>query len=155
MKGTGVERTPDGRHIVVNGRRWRASDPAIPEELRAELVSELMAARRLVRSDPARARPRVHDAKVALGERGEPWWEPSERGRRERLEAVVRALLRHRGGAGVRASEAARAVGGERWRELMPAAGRVAAELARRGEAGLRERGEDPVLLPPERAEER
>ena len=64
------ERTPDGRYLVVDGRRWRATDPGIPETLRAELVAELMAARRI------QARARVQDAKVALGERGEPWWEP-------------------------------------------------------------------------------
>ena len=26
------ERTPDGRYIVVDGRRWRATDPSLPEE---------------------------------------------------------------------------------------------------------------------------
>lgn len=31
MSGDGVERTDDGRYIVVKGRRWRASDPSIPE----------------------------------------------------------------------------------------------------------------------------
>ena len=78
-----MERTPDGRYIVVNGRRWRASDPSLPEARRQELVNELMSARRAVaaakRSDDAAAeraaRDRVHAAKVALGERGEPWWE--------------------------------------------------------------------------------
>lgn len=78
------EQTPDGRYIVVNGRRWRASDPRLPEARRQELVDELMSARRAVAAakragDPAAertARDRVHVAKVALGERGEPWWEP-------------------------------------------------------------------------------
>ena len=42
------ERTEDGRWIVVGGRRWRASDPSIPEPLRQELVDELMDARRAV-----------------------------------------------------------------------------------------------------------
>ena len=90
------ERTPDGRYLVIEGRRWRASDPAIPETLRVELVAELMAARRAVRdaagedAATAAARRRVQDAKVALGERGEPWWEPaSDEGRRERLSAAV------------------------------------------------------------------
>lgn len=32
------ERTPDGRYIVVNGRRWRASDPGLSPERRAALV---------------------------------------------------------------------------------------------------------------------
>lgn len=78
----GPERTPDGRYIVVNGRRWRASDPGLPDERRQELVNELMDARRAVgqakRADDAAAekaaRARVNDAKVALGERGTPWW---------------------------------------------------------------------------------
>jgi len=78
------ERTPDGRYIVVNGRRWRASDPRLSESRRQELVDELMSARRAVgaakRAGDAEAeraaRDRVHAAKVALGERGKPWWEP-------------------------------------------------------------------------------
>ena len=77
------EETPDGRYIVVNGRRWRKSDPSLSEERRRELVEELMSARRAVKAakrdgdDAAMrsARGRVHAAKVALGERGEPWWE--------------------------------------------------------------------------------
>jgi uncharacterized protein len=81
------ERTPDGRYIIVNGRRWRASDPGLPEERRQELVDELMSARRAVAAakragDSAAeraARDRVHAAKVALGERGTPWWEEPRR----------------------------------------------------------------------------
>jgi len=97
----GPERTPSGHHIVVKGRRWRAADPSIPEQLRAELVSALMAARRAVRTDDG-ARPAVHDAKVALGERGEPWWEPTTpEGRGDRLQRAARVLLRHRGDDGV------------------------------------------------------
>lgn len=41
--------TDDGHFIVVNGRRWRATDPAIPEDRRAELTRTLMAWRREVR----------------------------------------------------------------------------------------------------------
>ena len=77
------EETPDGRYIIVDGRRWRKSDPSLPEERRQELVNELMKARRDVgaakRADDEaatkEARSRVHAAKVALGERGPPWWE--------------------------------------------------------------------------------
>ena len=80
---TEPERTPDGRWIVIDGRRWRATDPSIPEERRAELVRELMSARSAVghakrRGDAAAeraARDRVHAAKVALGERGPKWWD--------------------------------------------------------------------------------
>jgi hypothetical protein len=78
-----VPRTPDGRYVIVNGRRWRASDPGLSDERRAGLVAELMSARRAVgaakRSGETQAeraaRDRVHQAKVALGERGVPWWE--------------------------------------------------------------------------------
>ena len=41
--------TEDGHYFVINGRRWRATDPAIPEERRAELTKILMAWRREVR----------------------------------------------------------------------------------------------------------
>jgi Protein of unknown function (DUF3253) len=136
-----TERTPDGRHIVVDGRRWRASDPGIPDGLRAELVAELMAARRI------RQRARVQDAKVALGERGEPWWEPTEKGQRNRLAAAVRTLLRHRDpDRTICPSDAARVVGGSGFRRLMPLAREVAAELAGQGVLEVRQRGE-PVDL--------
>ncbi|MFC8042559.1 hypothetical protein [Nocardia sp. NPDC057353] len=86
-----VEHTPDGRYIVVDGRRWRATDPLIPDERRAELQSILMAWRREVRrTEGARAaRDGVQAAKVALGERGTPWWEQSDAERRARWEAEV------------------------------------------------------------------
>src|SRR5829696_4699089 len=114
MSGDEVERTPDGHHVVVDGRRWRAGDTSIPEALRGELVKELMCARGLVRTRGDEVRPFVQDAKVALGERGEPWWEePSEQGRRDRLAATMRALLRHRETSTICPSDAARVVGGE------------------------------------------
>lgn len=86
-----VEHTPDGRYIVVDGRRWRATDPLIPEERRAELQSVLMAWRREVRrTEGARAaRDGVQAAKVALGERGTPWWEQTAAERRARWETEV------------------------------------------------------------------
>ncbi|MDO5662538.1 MAG: DUF3253 domain-containing protein, partial [Brachybacterium sp.] len=135
-------------YIVVDGRRWRASDPEIPPSLRQELVNELMAARRLVRSDPEAARPRVQDAKVALGERGEPWWEPTDDGRRDRLLATIRALLRARGeGSSICPSDAARTVGGKDWRDLMDTTRALAAELHENGEIEVRKKGErvDPA----------
>ena len=81
-----MEHTPDGRYVVIDGRRWRATDPALPEDVAAVLRSELMSARRAVgaakRSGDEEAqraaRARVHAAKVALGERGAPWWEPGQ-----------------------------------------------------------------------------
>ncbi|MCY1139381.1 DUF3253 domain-containing protein [Actinoplanes sp. Pm04-4] len=136
--------TEDGRYLVVNGRRWRATDPAIPEKLRQELVNELMAARRLVRTDPATARPRVQDAKVALGERGDKWWEPTPDGQRVRLAAAMRALLRHRKPEStICPSDAARVAGGDSWRDLMGTAREVAAELAKDGIVTVRQRGAD------------
>ena len=136
--------TEDGHHIVVGGRRWRATDPAIPDAFRTELVAELMSARRDVRTDPAAARPRVHDAKVALGERGDPWWEPTTAGQRTRLAATMRTLLRHRSPeATICPSDAARVVGGPSWRDLMDAARSVAAELSQAGILVVRQHGVD------------
>ena len=90
-----MERTPDGRYVVIDGRRWRATDPDLPEDVAARLRSELMSARRAVgaalRSGDAdaerAARARVHAAKTALGERGTPWWEQTPQERRARWEA--------------------------------------------------------------------
>lgn len=90
-------RTDDGHYFVIDGRRWRATDPAIPEERRAELVRILMGWRRAVKDakDTARetdARAGVQAAKVALGERGSPpWWEQTDAQRRARWQAEVEA----------------------------------------------------------------
>jgi hypothetical protein len=89
--------TEDGHFVVVAGRRWRATDPAIPEDVAAVLRKALMSARRDVGAalragaDPAPARVRVQAAKVALGERGTPWWEQSLDERRRRWEEGLRA----------------------------------------------------------------
>lgn len=77
-----VQRTPDGRYIIVDGRLWRAANPHLSPAERERLTRELMAARRAVRSAGLaedavamrHARARVHAAKVALGERGPVWW---------------------------------------------------------------------------------
>ena len=74
--------TPDGRYFVVRGRLWRLANPDLPEERRAALTRELMAARRAVGTalkfgdEPAlrAARAAVDAAKRALGERGQVWW---------------------------------------------------------------------------------
>ena len=89
-----VQHTDDGRYIVVDGRRWRATDPAIPESRAAELRSVLMAWRRAVKSargtpDERRVRDGVQAAKLALGERGTPWWEQTDAERQARWEADV------------------------------------------------------------------
>lgn len=142
MTSNDVEHTEDGRYIVVRGRRWRATDPSIPDKLRAELVSALMTGRRLVRTEGDAARVMVHDAKVALGERGDRWWEPTEEGTRKRLAATIRTLLRSRGEGSICPSDAARTVGGERWRELMETARRVALDLRADGVVAILQRGE-------------
>ncbi len=75
--------TEDGHYLIVNGRRWRTTDPRLDEATRQRLVNDLMQARRdIARAHriqdatlEAEARQRVHRAKVALGERGTPWWE--------------------------------------------------------------------------------
>src|SRR5689334_17792924 len=84
-----------GRYVIIRGRRWRATDPAIPEARRDQLVHILMAWRREVRrtkgtSEEAAARAGVHAAKVALGERGTPpWWEQTDQQRRARWQTDV------------------------------------------------------------------
>nr|WP_082009504.1 hypothetical protein [Methylobacterium sp. ZNC0032] len=73
--------TPDGRYFIVAGRLWRATNPAIPEDSRQQLVKDLMNARRAVKDakagkgDMREARAAVDAAKVALGERGPVWWD--------------------------------------------------------------------------------
>ncbi|CAM5509277.1 hypothetical protein SXANM310S_03737 [Streptomyces xanthochromogenes] len=72
----------------------------LPEDIASRLRKHLMAARRAVRSalsdeDEAAlraARRRVQRAKVALGERGTPWWEQSAAQRRRRWEEGLSAL---------------------------------------------------------------
>lgn len=135
------DRTSDGRCIVVNGRRWRSSDPNIPEPLRKELVAELLNARRevkRVKDSPellAVVRSRVHDAKVALGERGEAWWAPpTEKGRSERLRAAILALLIKRGDdSSICPSDAARIAASPDWRSAMDAARAEGIDLAQEG----------------------
>ncbi len=90
-----VRPTEDGHHVVIDGRCWRATDPALPEDMAARLRSQLMSARWAVgvalkaHDEPGEraARARVHRAKTALGERGQPWWEQTEEQRRARWEA--------------------------------------------------------------------
>lgn len=100
----GVEHTADGHHVVINGRRWRATDPALPADVADELRHELMSARRAVGAalragDPQAeraARDRVQRAKVGLGERGAPWWDESDDDRRARWESALTAIRTER-----------------------------------------------------------
>ncbi len=90
-----MELSDDGHFIVVDGRRWRATDPAIPDDVAAELRRSLMSARRAVGAElkahdedaERSARARVNEAKTALGERGTPWWEQSADERKARWES--------------------------------------------------------------------
>jgi hypothetical protein len=150
--GPGTARNLDDEHsIEIDGRRWRSTDPAIPDQFRTELVDELMSARRAVgatkRSQDAaaerRARARVHDAKVALGERGAPWWEtPSVKDQQARITATVLALARHRApDATICPSDVARTIGGTSWRALMGPVRDAVKVLVERGEVTVEQRG--------------
>ena len=83
MKSREVEHTPDGHYVIIDGRKWRATNPNLPEEERQKWVNELMSARRAVAASlkakdkdaENAARDRVQAAKEALGERGPKWWE--------------------------------------------------------------------------------
>lgn len=136
--------TADGRYIVVDGRRWRATDPSIPDAFRQELVDELMSARRAVRAHEPDARRRVHDAKTALGERGTPWWDGDADD--ERIAATIRALTRKRAESSICPSDVARTIGGEHWRDRMADVRRVTADLADRDEVVVTQKGE-PVRI--------
>jgi hypothetical protein len=85
VPGSGTSDGPaDDEHwFVINGRRWRRTDPELPEDVVQRLKSHLGSARATVgaasrRGDEdavAAARSRVGIAKHGLGERGPKWWE--------------------------------------------------------------------------------
>ncbi len=135
--------TADGHHVVIDGRRWRATDPTLPEARRVELVDELMDARRAVAAakratDPdaeRAARAKVHEAKVSLGERGAKWW--------ERIEAEILTLIERRGpDKTICPSDVARSLAGdEAFRPLMPHVRESAATLAERGKIRVTQKG--------------
>ncbi len=103
MPASEPDRTPDGRYIVVRGRRWRAADPELPDDVRDALQHHLGRARSAVRTakrdgdDAAvrRARDRVGLAKHGLGERGDPWWELDLAQRRDRWDRARAELERN------------------------------------------------------------
>ena len=139
---------PKTAFLLIDGRRWRTSDPGIPDNLRQELVNELMSARRGVRHgknqrEIQRSRRRVNDAKVALGERGHAWWLPPKRAAtNRRIEAAVRALLRSRQpGRSICPSDVARIVGGTSWRALLSDVRDRAVMMAERDELEILRRG--------------
>lgn len=88
------------RWLVVDGRRWRRTDPSLPDDLVAALKSHLGRGRSAVgaakrRADDeavAAARERVSLAKHGLGERGPYWWDEPEADRLARAEDALRQL---------------------------------------------------------------
>jgi hypothetical protein len=88
------------RWLVINGRRWRRTDPALPDDLVAQLQSHLGRGRSGVRtakahgdtSAVAASRRRVGLAKLGLGERGPHWWEQPEAARIEQAQDALREL---------------------------------------------------------------
>ncbi|MCW2738349.1 hypothetical protein [Nocardioides sp.] len=92
-----AEPTEDEKWLVVDGRRWRRTDPLIPADELARLTRHLGRGRSGVRTagsdaELAATRHRTHLAKVGLGERGEKWWEQSDDERRERWTSALAEL---------------------------------------------------------------
>ncbi|WP_371743515.1 biopolymer transporter Tol [Herbiconiux sp. SALV-R1] len=106
------------RWLVIDGRRWRRTDPELPAELIEALKSELGRGRAGVRAarradDDTRlsaARRRVDLAKRGLGERGPAWWDLSPIDRLSRAEAAL-AQLRASSGGGSGGSDTTRGHG--------------------------------------------
>lgn len=148
MARTEPEMTDDGRYIIVNGRHWRATDPSIRADLKDELVHELMSARRAIKNGDLSGRARVNAAKTALGERGEPWWEPTDDGRRSRAMAVINALLRGRRGASVLLGEVAQVVGGDQWQDSVELVEHVVRDQKHDQKWVLHHDGDEPGVTP-------
>ncbi|WP_323986489.1 biopolymer transporter Tol [Microbacterium plantarum] len=74
------------RWLVIDGRRWRRTDPSLSDDLVAALKSHLGRGRSAVKAAKRRgddeavaaARERVGLAKHGLGERGPYWWDEPE-----------------------------------------------------------------------------
>jgi hypothetical protein len=97
-----VDPVDDERWLVIDGRRWRRTDPALPEDLAMRLRSHLGRARAAVRTarraddeDALTAvRRRVGLAKAGLGERGPRWWDDEVPARVDRARAALEELDR-------------------------------------------------------------
>lgn len=91
---------PDEHFFVVDGRRWRRTDPALPEDVAAALRSHLGRGRNAVKQAKragddaalADARRRNGVAKHGLGERGPEWWERPEADRLADARAALAEL---------------------------------------------------------------
>lgn len=90
----------DERWLTINGRRWRRSDPCLPNDIVEALKSHLGRGRSAVKiakksGDDAlvvAARRRVGLAKHGLGERGPYWWEEREDDRIARARSALADL---------------------------------------------------------------
>jgi hypothetical protein len=94
----------DDRWLVINGRRWRRTDPVLDEDTLARLKSHLGRGRSGVRSAKqagdadavaaavAAARRRTGLAKHGLGERGPYWWDSPENERIARAHEALKEL---------------------------------------------------------------
>ena len=90
----------DEHWFVIDGRRWRRTDPVLPADVVEQLTSHLgkgrSGVRQAKRSDDeaalARSRRRVDVAKHGLGERGPYWWDEPERDRVRRAREALDIL---------------------------------------------------------------
>ena len=90
----------DERWLVIDGRRWRRTDPALPVGVVEALKSHLGRGRSAVRTAKgaddaaaiAAARARVNLAKHGLGERGPYWWDEPEESRLAQARDALRQL---------------------------------------------------------------
>lgn len=90
----------DEHWMVIGGRRWRRTDPILPDDVVAALTSHLGRGRSGVRvakkaddeAATAAARRRVDLAKHGLGERGPRWWDEPEAERLARAQAALGEL---------------------------------------------------------------
>lgn len=96
----GDEPAEDDHFFVVKGRRWRRTDPCLPDDVVEALTSHLGRARsgvRVAKKDGddeavAAARHRVGLAKHGLGERGPRWWKDEPDARRARARDALEQL---------------------------------------------------------------
>ena len=100
--GDADRESDDERWLIVNGRRWRRTDPCLPGDIVEALTSHLGRGRSAVRVAKnsgddalvAGARRRVGLAKHGLGERGPYWWDEPEADRIARARTALAELGR-------------------------------------------------------------
>ena len=96
-----VERTDDGRYVVVDGRRWRTADPALPgRRPRAAAAPPRRRPVRRAHAPGGRATTRPWRPpgrgcswpRPGWGSAGPAWWDQDDDARRARWEAALREL---------------------------------------------------------------